>query len=60
MNQRVHVARVVEVVFLLLDRRGVRSEREALLQEFEGAPAEQVRADVEEFLARLRELGIVE
>ena len=31
-----------------------------LLQEFEGAPAEQVRADVEEFLARLRELGIVE
>ena len=30
------------------------------LQEFEGAPAEQVRADVEEFLARLRELGIVE
>ena len=34
-HHRVHVARVVEVVFLLLDRRGVRSEREALLQEFE-------------------------
>ena len=34
--------------------------RQGLLQEFEGAPAEQVRADVEEFLARLRELGIVE
>ena len=33
---------------------------QGLLQEFEGAPAEQVRADVEEFLARLRELGIVE
>ena len=30
---------------------------QGLLQEFEGAPAEQVRADVEEFLARLRELG---
>ena len=29
---------------------------QGLLQEFEGAPAEQV----EEFLARLRELGIVE
>ena len=33
---------------------------QGLLQEFEGAPAEQVRAEVEEFLARLRELGIVE
>lgn len=33
---------------------------QGLLQEFEGAPVEQVRADVEEFLARLRELGIVE
>lgn len=33
---------------------------QGLLQEFEGAPAEQARADVEEFLARLRELGIVE
>ena len=33
---------------------------QGLLQEFEGAPGEQVRADVEEFLARLRELGIVE
>ena len=33
---------------------------QGLLQEFAGAPAEQVRADVEEFLARLRELGIVE
>ena len=33
---------------------------QGLLQEFEGAPAERVRADVEEFLARLRELGIVE
>ena len=33
---------------------------QGLLQEFEGAPAEHVRADVEEFLARLRELGIVE
>lgn len=33
---------------------------QGLLQEFEGAPTEQVRADVEEFLARLRELGIVE
>lgn len=33
---------------------------QGLLQEFEGAPAEQDRADVEEFLARLRELGIVE
>ena len=29
---------------------------QGLLQEFEGAPAEQVRADVEEFLARLRDL----
>ena len=36
------------------------ADAEALLQEFEGAPAEQGRADVEEFLARLRELGIVE
>ena len=33
---------------------------QGLLQEFEGAPEEQVRTDVEEFLARLRELGIVE
>ena len=33
---------------------------QGLLQEFEGAPAEQGRADVEEFLARLRELGFVE
>ena len=28
---------------------------QGLLQEFEGAPAEQVRADVEEFLDRLRD-----
>ena len=33
---------------------------QGLLQEFEVYTAEQVRADVEEFLARLRELGIVE
>lgn len=45
---------------MLRRRADAEALTQGLLQEFEGAPAEQVRADVEEFLARLRELGIVE